>query len=68
MVIKTPRCILDMLSFANRPKVYFGGSLVGQNSDLNRSKEFSLGKNILSMPFAVGTWLDEGQKGLRKTE
>jgi hypothetical protein len=33
--------------------------LVGQNFHLNRSNEFSIGKKILSIPSAVGTWLGE---------
>jgi len=45
-----------------------GGALVGQNSDLNRSKEFSIGKNFLSIPSAVGKWLGECKKPLRNNE
>jgi hypothetical protein len=44
MIPKSSMFPRDMLSFANLPKVYFGGSSVGQNPDLNQSKEFSLGK------------------------
>jgi hypothetical protein len=36
-------------------KLTFGGYLVGQNSHPNRSKEFSIGKNIPPIPSAVGT-------------
>jgi hypothetical protein len=57
-----------MLTEDNHPFSPIGGSLVGQNSDLNRSKEFSLGNNFLSIPSAVGTWLGECQKGLRKLQ
>ena len=41
---------------------------MGQNFDPNRSKEFSLGKNFLSIPSEVGKWLGECQKAPRKVE
>jgi hypothetical protein len=45
------------LTSGHHPKFTLGGRLVGQNFHLNRSNEFSIGKNILCLPSAVGTWL-----------
>jgi hypothetical protein len=65
---KISRYTLDMLSFGHHPKFTFGGYLVGQNFNLNQVKVFSIGKNFPSIPSAVGTWLGECQKALRKSK
>ena len=61
---------IHWLNFIKTPiqKSPFDGSLVGQKSHPNRSNEFSIGKNFLLIPSAVGTWLGEAQKRLRKTQ
>jgi hypothetical protein len=48
--------------------VPIGRYLVGQNSDPYQSKEVSIGKNFLSIPSAVGTWLAVSQKNTPKNK
>jgi hypothetical protein len=56
---------IDSLSLPELPS---GGSQVGQISDFNQSKVFSIGKNFPSIPSPVGKSLGEAQKALRKTK
>jgi hypothetical protein len=44
MVLKSARCMVDILPPGHPLKIPLGGYLVGQKSHPNRSNEFSIGK------------------------